>query len=199
MEVLHARGSTLVRWEAGLRFLPFENMLIRTDLSVEELRRRLSEQVGEPRGLKILAGRPQPYLGRFEKDRFCVWRDFSYRNSFKPIIRGKLMDVGSGSYVHLVIRPRIAVLIFMLVWFGGVAWAEVSIMVEAVSHGTGLVELIANSGPFLLIPLAFALFGYLLMMGGFKWEARKTVKFFSDLFEPYRVDHFGIPSPKDPA
>lgn len=174
--------------------LPVENLLLRSDISIEELRERLAIEIGPPRGLNFLASRPQPYLGKLEGDSFRVWRQFSYRNSFKPIILGKILEVGSGSYVHLVMRPSIAVIIFMAFWFGGAAYALVGMLISILGEKTVGYEQLIGLIPALLIPIGFMIFGYLLMMGGFKFEVRKSKKFFIDLIEPYRVDELGFPS-----
>ena len=58
-----------------------------------------------------------PFIGTVEGDRFRVRRDIRYRNSFLPIVLGRVRTVPTGVRVGVTMFLHPTVAVFMLVWF----------------------------------------------------------------------------------
>src|SRR5580692_4187355 len=58
------------------------------------------------------------FLGSVENLSFKIRRNIQYRNSFLPIIWGKIVPSPSGSRVNVFMYMHPFSLVFMLVWFG---------------------------------------------------------------------------------
>jgi hypothetical protein len=66
-----------------------------------------------------------PFIGTVYEDSFRVRRDIRYRNSFLPMVWGRLESIPSGTrvFVTMFIHPLVA--LFMVFWLGMVAhWAS---------------------------------------------------------------------------
>ena len=114
--------------------------------------------------------RPQapssPFLGSVENLSFRIRRNIQYRNSFLPMIRGKINPTPTGSRVDVFMYMHPFSLVFMLIWFG------ILVLIES-----RLVDInIARS----FVPIGMAVFGLALSLGGFFFEALKVMPLLSE-------------------
>src|SRR5665213_3260484 len=93
----------------------------RPDVVAERVRRMVSPA---PTVLGALASRwrrsqtpPSPFLGSVENLTFKIRRNIQYRNSFLPIIRGKVIPTPTGSTVNVFMYMHPFSFVFMLFWF----------------------------------------------------------------------------------
>jgi hypothetical protein len=161
---------------------PFERLTIETPLPPEEVRQRLAEVIEPRRMFRFFSGNHKPYQGELNDYRFEVTRIIHYRNSFLPVIKGEIRSGLGGSVIDITMHPHIFVIIFMIIWLGiagsiffGMLWAMLVAIWQ--SKGESLEGLVG-----ILFPMGFLMFGYLLVMGGFKFEAMKSKIFFQALF-----------------
>lgn len=170
--------------------LPYENMLLRTKISIEEQRSRLENVIGK----HSFPDRGFQYIGTFENDVFKVYRNIFhkvifYRNSFRPVIIGKLMDNGyKRTYIHLTMRPHYFSVVFILLWFGIAIWGLIGSFLNLTSSISILSFDFYSVFPPLFMIFAF----YTLVIFSFKLEANKAKRDFIELFEPYQVDELNI-------
>jgi len=80
----------------------------------------------------------RPFLGTVRRDSFKIYRNIWYRNSFLPIIRGRILGEPSGTrvYVTMVVSPWVAT--FAAGWFGAVGYASLK---DSLVGGLGLLFL----------------------------------------------------------
>ncbi len=114
--------------------------------------------------------RPQlpgsPFLGSVENLSFRIRRNIQYRNSFLPMIRGKIISTPTGSRVDVFMYMHPFSLVFILVWFGFLVLIE-----------SRIADLnIARS----FLPIVMAVFGLAVSLGGFFFEALKVMPLLSE-------------------
>jgi hypothetical protein len=104
-----------------------------------------------------------PFIGCVQEESFKIRRDIRYRNSFLPMIWGRVTPNGVGArvYVTMFIHPLVA--LFMIFWLGMVGYGALSIPS-------------ASS----LIPGGMFIFGVALTVGAFIPEAIKAKRLISD-------------------
>ena len=162
------------------KYLPFENYVIATNLSVEEVKRKLAENVEPRRGFELFrtASYSKPYMGDLYGDTFTISRVINYRNSFLPVITGAITTDFGETKVKIKMRPAIGVIIFMCFWLGVVGLVCLTMVVAAVfSEKTGSLD------PVVFIPFAMFVFGCLLFTVPFKIESGISRKFLAKLLE----------------
>lgn len=145
--------------------LPYQTFGFETPLAPDEASARLAAAVRERSWFRQPAP-GQALEGEVSGETFRVYRVIGYRNSFLPIVHGRLVPTAEGSRVEGVMTLHPFVLVFMLVWCGGVVVAAVS----AWSGGGALGRSAA------LLPLAMLVFGWALSAGGFTAEAGRTLR-----------------------
>ncbi|BAJ01649.1 hypothetical protein SVI_1678 [Shewanella violacea DSS12] len=120
----------------------------------------ISENIG-PRNLFSLVS-AREYNGSVTKNGFLISKNIYYRNSFLPLIEGKVKPSINGSHIIVTMRLHALVLCFMFVWFCGV--------------GIGCVAVLSHLDNFsfpLLIPFIMLFSGIIIVSGGFWFEASK--------------------------
>ena len=162
-----------------MKYLPFENIIYRTELDSEEILQRLNENI-EPkktfRMTKIFGdNNHKPYEGDISGVSFNITRIISYRNSFMPIIKGNIEKDFNVTKINVKMRLHPLVLAFVLIWCGVIGVACLGILISSVSKG--------NFDPIALIPFGMILFGYGLTTASFKYESKKSKKYLAQLFE----------------
>jgi len=107
-----------------------------------------------------------PFVGRVDIESFQIHRDIRYRNSFLPIISGRIESTPTGSHVRVTMRMHLLVSLFMVIWFSGVASA-----IWASAFGSKL-----QSTAGLVAPIGMFAFGIFLVSLCFFPEAIKAKK-----------------------
>ena len=98
------------------------------------------------------------------------------KNSFRPRIIGKLESTDICTTIHINMRMTYSTIIFMFFWL-------VFLSVFAILY---IPRQIADEGRIQFESFAilfFIVFGYGIMMGGFKTESIKSRKFLSEIFK----------------
>jgi predicted phage tail protein len=104
-----------------------------------------------------------PFIGSVDVESFKIRRDIRYRNSFLPMIWGRIMPNGFGTQVSGIMFLHPLVALFMIFWLGMARFGAVS----AASMSS-------------MVPSGVFLFGVTLMVGAFFPEAMKAKTLISD-------------------
>ncbi len=163
--------------------LPFDNFKLLTRLSATEVQHRM-ESITEPRktfrGL-FVTQKTKPYQGNVTGNQFEISRIITYRNSFLPLIRGRISTNMGQTEVAIWMRPVLFALIFMGFWLGIVGIICLAMAIEAFRQWE---QLLAHGvSPVSLIPFGMFVFGYLLLLLAYKTESRKSKAFLMQLLE----------------
>lgn len=121
----------------------------------------------------------RPFLGTVEGLSFRIRRDIQYRNSFLPIIRGSITATSNGSRVNVLMFMHPAVLLFALGWFGFLLSVQWRLLDANIARS--------------FVPVAMIVFGLVLSLGSFFYEALKVMPLLSEAaFNPAIV---AVPQP----
>ncbi|MEM6264266.1 MAG: hypothetical protein AAGI38_17255 [Bacteroidota bacterium] len=156
-----------------MKYLPYENLTYRTPLTPEEILKRIDDVI-EPKKMFRMKGGfwgnsdHKPYEGSIKDLSFKMTRIISYRNSFLPVIKGKIGRDINGTKVEVSMRLNSFVLVFMAIWMAGVGLACVVMLPLFTFEGT--------FDYLNLIPYGMLLFGHVLVTGGFKYESTRSKK-----------------------
>jgi hypothetical protein len=108
-----------------------------------------------------------PFIGTVDRNRFRVYRDIRYRNSFLPVVSRRVEPTSDGARISVVMYLHPLVALFMLFWLSAVAIGG-----SAAYAKQGL----AAAG----FSAAMFAFGVALTCGGFFPEAFKAKKLLQD-------------------
>jgi hypothetical protein len=172
-----------------MKYLPFENYVLTTNLSVDEVRDRLANNVEPQKKASISSSKQntsKPYQGSIVNNSFKIFRIINYRNSFVPVISGEISQAYGKTEIAVKMKPVLFVLIFMAFWIGTVGVICVCILVMAVLEFKDLIQ--NGFSPPILIPFGMFIFGYLLITLSFKYESSTSKEFLKDLFEAQYKD-----------
>jgi len=162
-----------------------------TRLSVEECQQRLSAALDQWRW--SWSFRPdKPVIGKVSGHRFQMCKRIYYRNSFMRILHGELIPTPQGTYVRGLFRFHMLVILFLIVWFGGITFI--------LCQNVGTV--LSGNEPWLAlaIPVGFLIFGALVVWIGSLLEKPSQAYVISFLrrtldFQPSPViNSFSIPT-----
>jgi hypothetical protein len=104
-----------------------------------------------------------PFIGSVQDESFKLRRDIRYRNSFLPMIRGRITPNGVGTRVCVTMFIHPLVALFMIFWLGMVGFGAIS------TRSTSSI-----------IPGGMFIFGVALTVGGFIPEAIKAKNLICD-------------------
>jgi hypothetical protein len=110
--------------------------------------------------------------------RFVAQRNINYRNSFLPVIIGRIEGASSGSRVELAFRMHRAVQVFTALWLIAPSLLTIAMLV-ALMRGAGLFWW----GPWNLIPPAMVLFMIFLIGTSYRSEREKALDFLRERLE----------------
>ncbi|WP_027386179.1 hypothetical protein [Chryseobacterium gregarium] len=156
-----------------MKFLPFERLIYRTDLSEQELFRRLSDHVETKKFRIIRTHAMKEYEGHVNNDNtFEISRILRYRNSFQPEIEGTFQRSNHATQIEVKMRLNLFVSLFTIFWC---SMAFLFFIVLISSDAEWSFET--------FIPLFMVFFAYLMVLAGFKAESRRSKKDLSKIFE----------------
>lgn len=113
------------------------------------------------------------FVGNVGEHGFEIRRDIHYRNSFLPLIEGRIVPDGDGSRIDLVLGLHAAVAILMLFWLGFVGFIGILLIADP-----------PHDAPWaFLIPCAMFLFGLALSTACYFPEERIAKKKLCDLLD----------------
>jgi len=153
-----------------MNFLPFEHFSIVTSLSPAQAQERLEQEVSADTGFsfnKLFSSPDKYFSGYVANGTFEIKRIINYRNSFLPVIKGSIEFDIDGSRIQVKMQPHILVIVFMCIWLSGTLIGGLAFLTQQL-HSSSNFDVTA------LMPFGMFIFGYLLAMGGFKYEVPKA-------------------------
>ena len=114
-----------------------------------------------------------PFVGWVEGNRFKFVRVITGRNSFLPIISGRVVAAEGGAVVQATLRLAHSVAIFMAFWMSAVTYGAV----EGLPRAWGKSDVMG-----MVLPLGLPIFGLVLTLSGFLPERRKAIRLLSEAF-----------------
>jgi hypothetical protein len=163
------------------QFLPYEDYVLVTQLSVDQVCKRLADNIEPKRTFRfytLFGNSTKPYEGEIIGNRFRISRITNYRNSFLPVIEGEVFRSSGKTQIHIKMKPVQFIIIFISLWLGIVGLACVRMLFTALLNIRQILEtgLIGNS-PMDLIPFGMLIFMCLMVYFGFKLESKKSKEF----------------------
>ncbi len=155
------------------KYLPYEKLLYQSALSKEDLLEHLKNNIGEGNPIGFgpkKSSNNKSYYGKVINNRFEIMRNINYRNSFIPKIYGEVSDGFNGAKIKVEMKLLLLVKIFMIIWLS----ITFSICIATVS--SLFTQSNSPIGFFLLIPFIMFLFGSAMVIFGFKYESKKSIK-----------------------
>lgn len=159
--------------------MPIFITTIHSPLPMSDVHLRLGSLIEERTGWAsgiLGAGTPSRsgalFAGTRDDDSFRIVRLIRYRNSFLPVIRGRLVRGATGTDVRLVMMLHPAVAVFMGLWCAGLVFGVARTLAQSFAPALALG------------PLLMCLFGVLLTGAGFFPEAVKARRLIRDALRP---------------
>jgi hypothetical protein len=150
-----------------MKFLPYENFYISTPLKPLEVHEQLEKEIEIPKGFNLrnifYNSSDRYFTGHVANGSFELKRIINSRNSFLPEITGTIEPTFEGSCVHVKMNLDLVAGAFMSIW-----------LITTFLVGTGFIISETINGIIEwteLIPVMMFLFGYLVPMGKFKFQA----------------------------
>jgi len=153
-------------------FRPFQKHLIISNFSKEETIEKLNSITYN----KLLTGNKnvsKKFEGEIDNYGFTIYRIINYRNSFLPIIKGNFVSQnGNSTLIEMRIQMNIFASIFMSIWF----------LISGVIFLNFLYDQFGSKNfdfKSLVFIVGFIITGYLIMILGFNYEAKKSKEILS--------------------
>jgi hypothetical protein len=159
------------------KILPSKNIVFHSPLSAEICLQNLANKTEEKKAFKLDWKAPvysKPYIGFVAGGEFEIHRNIAYRNSFLPIIRGKITSGTNGSTISINMRTDRFVSVFIAIWLGFTFLFCLILLFIAFK---------ASFSPFFIIPFIMVIFGTVLSHGAFNYERKKSVEDLKGFFE----------------
>ena len=160
-----------------MKYLPFEDFEIHTELALDEIFRRLCAAVDTER--KWLIFSKSKFVGDVERHQFRIWRLTWWSQNFRPIVYGKIQSEELGCSLQIRMRmPWFGFLFYSFIF--GFLWlsffiGNANLVVQKIQTGIWHIE---SFGGWLLNLVLFIVFLtsiYLISVGTFKWEAYNAI------------------------
>ncbi|MBC9797860.1 hypothetical protein [Sinomicrobium weinanense] len=153
-----------------MKIIPSEKIEITTELSNQEVRKILMDNIRPKKGLTIRFNKSRDkelFEGNFIQDKFEIQRIISGRNSFLPQIKGQIQSNINGTKLVADLKVHTFVIVFMIFWLTFISFAFVMVIIGVINQGTN---------PLLLIfPLIMIAFGIGLIHFGFNKEKENSI------------------------
>jgi hypothetical protein len=154
-----------------MTFLPFEKFEIESSLSKEKVIIALMENIEEEKMIRFWKrSDAKDFEGTIRGNEFEIQRIISYKNSFLPIIKGRMETAGYGAKLRIDMRIQIPVILFLVIWFGIIGLFFIIEIFKGI-----------NDVKSILFPFGMLLFGYILTMAGYLVEASKAKDLLLDI------------------
>ena len=156
-----------------MKFLPFENITYKTTLSVNEVVDKLKGQTEAQRFAMTKRRSNKRFRGIIHSDSFSIVHNSSLKNSFNPMIEGKIMEGPKGANVHIKMHLNALTLVFIAFF------ATIALFVLGITTYQSIKSQEFDNLLFFPIGLLVAL--YLITMMGFKLESYSVKKYLERL------------------
>jgi hypothetical protein len=160
--------------------IPFDRVTLVVPASAEVTRERLQASVGKHTWNVFKRDSHSPFIGKVGPDRFKIVRNITYRNSWMPVMAGRITQEGSNTVIRVRLRLVTFVLIFTCFWITMATFGTLAITLRSFSSGD-------PSRWIGLLILGFPAFGYALCMGGFLYERKRSLKELKELLQAVEV------------
>lgn len=168
--------------------LPFEEYVIKSKLSVEQINLRLNENI-EPKSKSIFSAfsrnSTKPYEGELYGNRFKISRIINYKNSFLPIISGDIFTFKDFTNINVKMETNKTILV---IWY-----LIVVIVGFVITAFDNIFNSLSNTNNFPFGGNEFFIFIALFIVTpliAFKIESRKSKRFLSILLEETSLEIF---------
>lgn len=153
------------------KLLQRENLIYNSDLSQEELVKRIDKYITtkEPHGLSWLFGYPDAaYWGYTSKYSFRIRRAIRENNPIQPVINGTIKNTSSGSKIHVEMKFPLSTKIFFIVWLTLIFLIFIGILIGQLTNSVDkdLPAFIS------LVPLGIFLFA----LGSIHFKYKREIK-----------------------
>lgn len=135
--------------------------LIETNKTKDEILQIIKDNTSEHRGVFFL-NNGEYFNGKILENSFKIQRNISYRNSFLPVIIGKIEENDSGVKVSIKMRMNLFIKGFMTFWFTFVILFCL------------MVPFLHFDMPFCFIPYIMLVFGIVIVVLPNRIETRKA-------------------------
>lgn len=149
-----------------MKFLPYTRFEITSPLRREDALKVFAAHVEATKWFRWNwpnSANDTRFEGEMTASGFEVRRILGYRNSFVPVVRGEIESAGAMSRITITMRPLIIVIAFCALWCAAV------------------VSMAATGEAWLSV--AMLAFLYVLVMGGFWFEASKQERVLREIFQ----------------
>lgn len=153
--------------------LPHDDFHLETRLAPEEIVARLVAAVEPVRWFRTYWDDHLPFQGEVNGTEFRITRIIHYRNSFLPIIRGRVVATESGSCVEGTLELHRVVAVFMALWFGlGLTFGLAMLVLVTMRDGWN---------PVVLVPVGMLVGAWALVAGAFTLESRRSLRLLREI------------------
>lgn len=169
--------------------LPYEKYVLTTTLTAEEVLKRIGNNVQAEHDYTWSAFRrvySKPYRGAVTGLSFRMIRNINYRNSFLPVIRGRVTSFSGHTEVMINMRPVGFIIVFMSFWLGLTGLVCIGILLNGIFQFRQILQ--NGFSPAFIIPFLMFAFGSGLFLYGFKSESIQSKQFLADLV---KANHAG--------
>lgn len=150
-----------------MKLVPFHRFSFTTRLSRAAALAALGAHVEPEKWFRTTRPRDdRRFEGFIEGDALHMRRIIGYRNSFLPVVTGRIEDAPGGARVRIAMRPFIFVMVFMAIWL----FAFGAILLSGGSDMTIFAALIV-------------LVAYAMITGGFWFEAAKQERTLREILQ----------------
>lgn len=157
-----------------MKYLPFERITYKTNLSEQEVLTRLSSFV-EPKKFGLGRNYIKEYEGSISNSSFEISKVIQYRNSFLPQINGRIQNENDGVKIQVTMSLHAFVSFFLIIWCSFALLFFIGVSIKDIRAKEISVEF--------FLPLFMLLFVYALTMVGFKSESKQSKKYLRKSFE----------------
>lgn len=149
--------------------LPYLEGSIKSEKSPEEIARILKSITDSQKSL-LRRDTKAEFTGEVTPAGFKVVSNINYRNSFLPVIEGRVRTEEDASLIEIKMRLHPLVRVFLLFWFGMVSFFVLLGIADIIMSGfhVALRLFLPAGGLFTL--------AYLMVRGGFYLPARKAME-----------------------
>lgn len=168
--------------------LPYERVRLIAPGPAATTVSKLWNAVSEETWVPIFGKRPQKhFLGIVDPDTFRIRRNIDYRNSWQPVLEGRIVDLGPATEVRVLFRLMAFPMVFTVLWIGFASLAACSITWPMM---IGRIDFSWSAMAVWLLPL----FGYGLCMGGFLYERNRSLQELKMILSALALGNDGDPS-----
>lgn len=159
-----------------MRILPSDHLILKSQLSPDEFRERLSRKVSKERFFTLQFGffsippHKTPFYRKIEGDKFKIRRALNYNNSFQPILHGEFQADDDGTRLSAELKMYWHVRAFVLFFIVCCSLIGISFLFVPAEEFEGPYSPISVSA----FIFAFAVLILALVSGGFYFGGNKT-------------------------